>query len=279
MSERYDVIIAGSGAGVGTLARILAPSGKRILLLERGNFLPRDGQLEPGPGIRRWEVHLGGHLVRRRRQAIPAAGALLRRRGHEALRRRAVQPSPGDFGEIQHVTGSPAWPLSYQDFEPWCTKAEWLYQVHGAHGEDLPRVTARSSTHGRRSPTSHASRGSPTRWRRAATTPFHAPVSILLNEANRALSACIRCATCDRYPCLVHAKAGVNTAASLAPSITHRLCRFWYPQVACPIGALLGDQRCDRPGSPGASFRHVPCSGSYSFRSKRYMSSPRRMSE
>src|SRR4029078_9975422 len=39
---RYDVIIIGSGAGGGTLARHLAPSGKRILILERGDWLPRE---------------------------------------------------------------------------------------------------------------------------------------------------------------------------------------------------------------------------------------------
>ncbi len=44
---------------------------------------------------------------------------------------------PEDFGELKHADGvSPAWPLSYDDFEPWYTKAEWLYQVHGSHGED-----------------------------------------------------------------------------------------------------------------------------------------------
>ena len=44
---------------------------------------------------------------------------------------------PQDFGELKHVDGiSPAWPLDYDDFEPWYTKAEWLYQVHGNHGED-----------------------------------------------------------------------------------------------------------------------------------------------
>ena len=37
----YDVIIMGTGAGGGTLAYRLAPSGKRMLLLERGAFLPR----------------------------------------------------------------------------------------------------------------------------------------------------------------------------------------------------------------------------------------------
>ena len=39
---------------------------------------------------------------------------------------------PQDFGDLHHVDGlSPAWPVSYDDFEPWYTKAEWLYQVHG----------------------------------------------------------------------------------------------------------------------------------------------------
>ena len=40
--DAYDVIIVGSGAGGGTLAHRLAPSGKRILLLERGGYLPRE---------------------------------------------------------------------------------------------------------------------------------------------------------------------------------------------------------------------------------------------
>jgi choline dehydrogenase-like flavoprotein len=42
VTEHYDVVIVGTGAGGGTLERTLAPSGKRILLLERGDFLPRE---------------------------------------------------------------------------------------------------------------------------------------------------------------------------------------------------------------------------------------------
>ena len=38
-SEHYDVIIIGTGAGGGTMAHKLAPSGKRILILERGGYL------------------------------------------------------------------------------------------------------------------------------------------------------------------------------------------------------------------------------------------------
>ena len=42
MTEHYDVIVVGSGAGGGTLTHALAPTGARILLLERGGWLPRE---------------------------------------------------------------------------------------------------------------------------------------------------------------------------------------------------------------------------------------------
>lgn len=44
MTDHYDVIVIGSGAGGGTLTHALAPTGQRILLLERGGFLPREPQ-------------------------------------------------------------------------------------------------------------------------------------------------------------------------------------------------------------------------------------------
>ena len=130
-TERYDVIVIGSGAGGGTLAYRLAPSGKRILILERGDYLPRERENwsteavfaenrykaretwhdQDGkpfqPGIHYW---VGGNTK--------MYGAVLLR-----LRER-------DFGELPHVDGvSPAWPLSYQDFAPYYTEAELLYHV------------------------------------------------------------------------------------------------------------------------------------------------------
>ena len=92
----YDVIVIGSGAGGGTLVHRLAASGRRILLLERGDWLAaRAAELAGAGRVRGQPLRLGGHLVRRRRQAVPAAGALLRGRRDEALRRRAVPPARG----------------------------------------------------------------------------------------------------------------------------------------------------------------------------------------
>ena len=215
MTEQFDVIIIGSGAGGGTLAHTLAPSGKKILILERGDFLRRemdnwnpeavfvDGKYQ---STETWydaddkpfqpQVHyfVGG--------ATKLYGAALYR-----LR-------PQDFGELMHVDGpSPAWPVSYDDFEPWYTKAEWLYQVHGNSGED--------PTEGRRSKAypwpavSHEPRIQELSddLGRAGYHPFHAPCGILLDEADPPRSTCIRSTWCDGYPCLVHAKSDAEVIA------------------------------------------------------------------
>src|SRR5260370_567561 len=138
MAEHYDVIIVGSGAGGGTLAHTLAPSGKKILLLERGDFLPREmGNWDPSA------VFVDGRYLSPDTWYDPAGrpfqpqvhyfvGGATKLYGAALYRLR-----PADFGEIRFSDGvSPAWPLDYSDLEPFYTKAEWLYQVHGDHGED-----------------------------------------------------------------------------------------------------------------------------------------------
>jgi choline dehydrogenase-like flavoprotein len=215
MSEHYDVIIVGTGAGGGTLAHTLAPSGKRILLLERGNFLPR----EPD----NWDaqaVFVDGRYISKdtwydadgkpfQPQVHYFVGGATKLYGAALYRLR-----PGDFGEMRHADGpSPAWPVSYDEFEPFYTKAEWLYQVHGAHGED--------PTEGhwsRQYPwpaVSHEPRIQEIADALAAGGyhPFHAPCGVLLDEADPPKTTCIRCATCDGYPCPVPAKSDAETIA------------------------------------------------------------------
>ena len=117
-SEDYDVIIIGSGAGGGTLAGHLAPSGKRILILERGDWLPRE--------IENWdsdEVFVNNRYVSdetwydEQGQGVPAGHPLLRSGARRSsMARRSIACGREDFGELRHHDGiSPAWPISYDD--------------------------------------------------------------------------------------------------------------------------------------------------------------------
>ncbi len=173
MSERdYDVIIIGTGAGGGTLARHLAPSGKRILLLERGDWLPREPH--------NWsaqDVFIDGRYVSPdtwydangkafQPQIHYFVGGATKLYGAALYRLRRE-----DFGELRHHDGiSPAWPIAYHDMEPYYTLAEQLYQVHGARGEDPTEPPASAPTRSRRSRTSRGSSSSPTTSPPRATT-------------------------------------------------------------------------------------------------------------
>ena len=143
--NRYDVIIIGSGAGGGTLAYALAPTGKRILIIERGDYVPREKD--------NWStraVNLEGKYhtkeVWRDKDGKPLhphtnyyVGGNTKVYGAALFRMRKE-----DFGEIKHHGGlSPAWPISYQDLESYYTKAEQLYQVHGERGVDPTEPPAR----------------------------------------------------------------------------------------------------------------------------------------
>ncbi len=94
-NDHYDVIVIGSGAGGGTIAHRLAPAGKRVLLLERGGYLPRErDNWELARGLRPGEVPASRVLVRQAPQRLPARGQLLRRRQHEVLRSGSVPAAP-----------------------------------------------------------------------------------------------------------------------------------------------------------------------------------------
>ena len=232
-STHYDVIIIGTGAGGGTLAYRLAPSGKRILVLERGDYVPRekdnwdpkvvnaegkyqaketwldkDGQ-ELHPHTNYW---VGGNTK--------FYGAALFR-----LRKE-------DFGELRHHGGcSPAWPISYEEIEPYYTEAERLYQVHGERGED-PTEPSSSSPYPHPA-VSHEPRMQQLSddFSRQGLKPFHTPLGVMLDERNPRTSRCIRCNTCDGFPCLVMAKSDAQVVC-VDPALTH-------PNVTLLTGAYV----------------------------------------
>ena len=220
--DDYDVIIIGTGAGGGTLARHLAPSGQRILLLERGDWLPREPQnwlaqdvfvdnryvspdtwYDPSGKAFQPQIHyfVGG--------ATKLYGAALYR-----LRKE-------DFGELQHHDGiSPAWPISYDEIEPYYTQAEKLYEVHGARGED-PTEPPASAPYPFPA-VSHEPRIQQLSDDLAAAGfhPFHAPCGIRLAEKDMPHSACVRCQNCDGFPCAVHGKSDAEVLG-VRPALEH----------------------------------------------------------
>ena len=223
MDGHYDVIVIGTGAGGGTLARHLAPSGKRILLLERGDWLPREPE--------NWstvDVFVDGRYVSPDSWYDPKAKSFFQPQVHyfvggatklygAALYRMRAE----DFSELHHHDGiSPAWPISYQDMEPYYTAAEAMYQVHGARGED-PTEPPASAPYPYPA-VSHEPRIQQLSDDLAAEGfhPFHAPCGIRVNEADLPYSICVRCADCDGFPCPLHAKSDAEVAG-VRPALEH----------------------------------------------------------
>ena len=138
MATPYDVIIIGTGAGGGTLAAKLAPTGLRILILERGGYLPREKENWSSEAVFQEGRYKSGEtwLDKDGEEFHPEnhyfVGGNTKVYGAALLRLRAE-----DFGELQFKDGtSPAWPISYQDLEAYYGEAERLHHVHGEHGID-----------------------------------------------------------------------------------------------------------------------------------------------
>ena len=126
-----------------------------------------------------------------------------------------------DFGELRHHDGlSPAWPIGYDEMEPYYTLAEQLYCVHGARGED-PTEPPASAPYPFPA-VSHEPRIQKLSDDLAALGhhPFHAPCGVMLNERNMPYSACMRCANCDGFPCIVHAKSDAEVLG-VRPALEH----------------------------------------------------------
>ncbi|MEO0408299.1 MAG: GMC family oxidoreductase, partial [Cyanobacteria bacterium P01_A01_bin.135] len=206
--DRYDVIIIGTGAGGGTLAHALAPTGKRILILERGGFLPREKA--------NWDPRLVYQEQRyyAKEDWCDKDGKTLHPQtcywvgGNTKVYGAALLPlRERDFERVEHKGGiSPEWPLKYADFAPYYAEAERLFNVHGQVGEDptepergeYPHPPVRHEPDMQRLVDGLQSLG---------CSPFHLPVGLKLNEVDKTLGSCIRCDTCDGFPCLVEGKA------------------------------------------------------------------------
>ncbi len=223
----YDVIIIGSGAGGGTLAWKLAATGRKILLLERGDYVRREKEnwsslatVNQGRynTTEIWSDSQGKPLHPHTNYYVGGNtkffGAALFR-----LRER-------DFEGFAHHGGvSPAWPLAYSDLEPYYSQAEHLYCVHGERGVDP--TDPWSNCPYPYPPVTHEPRIQELsdNFTRLGLQPFHVPLGIQLDETDANKSRCIRCNTCDGFACLLHAKSDaqiccVDPALDEHPNLT-----------------------------------------------------------
>src|SRR5665213_1416378 len=245
--NRYDIIVIGTGPGGASLAQRLAPTGKRILLLERGDYLPStqanwDAQTVFVDGAYQAQETWYGRDGRSFRPGLHYyVGGNSKVYGAALLRLRER-----DFEEVRHKDGiSPAWPLKYADFEPYYAEAERLFHVHGQRGEDPteppssgpfpypavshePRIQALSDS-----------------LTRAGLHPFHLPLGILLEEQDgkaTPTSICIKCDAFDGFPCLLNGKADAQVIC-IDPVLKA------YPNVTMLTGAYVSTLQTNASGT------------------------------
>ena len=253
----FDVVIIGSGAGGGTLARQLAAQGSlRVLVLERGDWLPREPQnwdaeevMQKGRYLSKdlWLDHNGKDFQPGSHYFVGGATKMYGA-AHFRLRER-------DFEQLSHSEGvSPAWPLRYGDFEPWYQQAEEMYHVHGLRGED-PTEPHCSGAYPH-PPVSHEPRMRKLvdDLRTIGLHPFHAPSGVLLDEEQMAFSRCRRCNRCDGFPCLVHAKSDaevIGIRPALASPTVSLLTRAEVKRLLTDAsGRIVTAVELERDGEP-----------------------------
>ncbi|MFD9795402.1 FAD-dependent oxidoreductase [Streptomyces sp. NPDC059070] len=233
-----DVLVIGSGAGGATTAWALADTGARVLVVERGGFLPREGanwspQAVFGDGRYRnaetWHTTDGTPFT-------PAAhyyvGGTTKVYGASLPRLRE-----SDFDAVDHLDGtSPSWPFDYAELEPYYAEAERLYRVHGQDGHD-PTEPARSGPYPH-PPVAHSARIAELdqRLRDQGLHPHPLELGVDLAEDG----SCVRCGTCDGFPCRLGAKSDAETRA-LRPALRT-------PSVRLLTHTYVSRLRTDRSG-------------------------------
>lgn len=223
-SPGFDVIIIGTGAGGGTMARALAPTGASILLVERGTAVPReDANWDPVAvwktlkyrTTEQWRDRSGRDFTPYTHYNLGGNtkfwGAVLYR-----LRRE-------DFGEIEHQDGvSPAWPIDYETLAPWYDRAEALYHVHGATGDDPTEPPRGPYPY---PPVPHAARmeAIADALRREGLHPSPLPLGLIDPGAD---DGCRLCSTCNSFPCRIGRKSDAEVCGVL-PALAHDNVTLW----------------------------------------------------
>jgi choline dehydrogenase-like flavoprotein len=215
----FDIVIIGSGAGGGTIARELAATGAKILIVERGDFVPQEDH--------NWNPTSVWKDLRYRTTEtwLDEAGRSFRPYTHYCVGGNTkfwgtvmYRLRPQDFKEMQHAEGvSPAWPIDYDTLAPYYDRAEVMYDVHGEAGAD--------PTEGPRNPypfppVPHSKVVGAIVEQLKAQGLHPSPLPLALREN------CVYCNTCNSFPCKIHAKADAEVCA-VKPATANGNVTLW----------------------------------------------------
>ena len=245
MHSTFDIVIIGSGAGGGTMARELAATGARLLIVERGRFVPQeDSNWSPASvwkdlRYRTTETWLDENGIPFRPYTHYNVGGNTKFWGSVMYRLR-----PEDFKEIEHADGvSPAWPIDYDTLAPFYDRAERMYEVHGECGLD--------PTEGPRGPfpfpaVKHSRVVGEIVDQLEAQGLHPSPLPLGLRDN------CILCDTCNSFPCKIHAKSDADVCgvrpATLSPNVTLWINATAHRLVTDPSGRRVTSVEIERDG-------------------------------
>jgi choline dehydrogenase-like flavoprotein len=207
-TEHFDIVIIGSGAGGGTMARALAPTGRRILVIERGGFIPQEAQnWSPEAVWKDLRYRTTERWLNDRGEEFPpythyCVGGNTKFWGSVLYRLRRE-----DFHATEHADGiSPAWPIDYETLAPYYDRAEHLYHVHGECGHDPTEPPRSPYPH---PPVPHASGMTALVDAIRAQGLHPSPLPLGLINPGTA-DGCILCRTCNSFPCQIRRKSDAD---------------------------------------------------------------------
>ena len=224
MTERYDIVIVGSGAGGGTMAHALADTGARILVLERGDFVPQEAENWDPEAVwkhlryqsrERWLDERGQEF---RPYTHYNVGGNTKFWGSVLYRLRRE-----DFQAVQHQDGvSPPWPIDYDTLAPFYDRAERMYHVRGQQGVD-PTEPPRGPYPYEPVPHEPVIAAIVEQLRGMGLHPSPLPLGLI---RPREENGCVLCNTCNSFVCRIHAKSEADVCA-VRPALRHSNVTLW----------------------------------------------------
>jgi choline dehydrogenase-like flavoprotein len=220
----FDIVIIGSGAGGGTMAHALADTGARLLLVERGDFVPQEDE--------NWNPEAVWKQLRyqTKEEWFDEQGRPFRPYTHYCVGGNTkfwgsvlYRLRREDFAEMEHMDGvSPAWPIDYATLEPYYERAEQLYQVRGLHGLD-PTEPARRPYPYQPVPHGDEMGAIVERLRHMGLHPSPLPLGLLRPGET---DGCILCSTCNSFACKLHAKSEADVVC-VRPALRRENVTLW----------------------------------------------------